>query len=526
MKFNSVINMQVPQDEERHNKLLNYLILIPVLFATYLSFLHLDAKSFWLDEAFSISIINNSWSQLWEIISRYTHPNMSLYYVLLKIWVKAFGDSEFAARSLSVIFAVAGVIMTYAVGVRLFNILTGLMASFILSVNAFFISYAQEARSYMLLLLLITVSMYLFIRAIETQRNKYYVALGLTNALVLYCHFLGFFVLIAQVISLVCLPPRTIRWRRIITSAILTASLAAPLGVFILTHGTSTLGNITNPSLRSVFYLFMNFTGNGGWFLLMSYVVPCFLSFAIFVRTLVSSRKSEILWRYALLFFWLFVPIFCLYLMSLFKPLFFINRYMFSCLPALVMLAGAGLLSFRSKTLQVIATSLLIILSLYTVFNVYYPQKKEDWRSATRLIVQNAKAGDAILFYGAPVMIPFEYYYRKMNGGTEILVSVYPFPFEIPTALCLSTEESDPSASMLESLHERYNRLWVVLSHDIHKGRGRDSRPIIQKIERKYINRENIFFEGINVKLYERGIRLMGNMDRDGKGQLHYHSSR
>lgn len=503
MKFASVINIQVPQGEDMRNKLLNYIILVPVLFAAFLSFLYLGAKSFWLDEVFSIAFVDSSWSQLWEIVIQ-REPNMSLYYVLLKIWVMAFGDSEFAARSLSVIFAVAGVIMTYAVGVRLFNMLTGLTAGFILAVNAFFISYAQEARSYMLLLLLITFSMYLFIRAIEMQRFRYYIALGLTNALVLYCHFLGFFVLIAQVMSLVFLPPGTIRWRRIITSAILTASLTAPLSFFILTHGTSAMGMITHPSLRGVFDLFMNFTGNGGRLLLMSYFVPCFLSFAIFVRISVSFKKSEILWRYALLFFWLFVPILSVYLISLFKPFFFINRYLFACLPALVILAGAGLLSFRYKALQVIAASLLICLSLYTVFDVYYPQKKEDWRSATRLVVQNAKAGDAILFYGTPALIPFEYYYGKMNGGTDTLVSVYPFPFGTPIGISYLTKESDPSESMLESLPERYNRLWVVLSHDIHEGQKRDSRPIIHKIEMKYINRENIFFEGINVKLYEK----------------------
>ena len=219
---------------------------------------------------------------------------------------------------------------------------------------------------------------------------------------------------------------------------------------------------------------------------------------------MVSTKKSEIVWRYALLITWLFVPILCLYLMSLIKPLFFINRYLISCVPALVILAGAGLLSFRSKALQVIATSLLIILSLYTVFTVYYPQKKEDWRSATRFVVQNAKAGDAILFYGTPALVPFEYYYGKMKGGSDILVSVYPYPFGIPVGVQLLTKESDPSESMLGSMPEQYKRLWVVLSHDIHEGRGRDSRPIVHKIEKNYVNREDKLFEKINVKLYER----------------------
>ena len=91
-----------------------------------------------------------------------------------------------------------------------------------------------------------------------------------------------------------------------------------------------------------------------------------------------------------------------------------------------------------------------------------------------------------------------------MNGGTDTLVSVYPFPLGTPIGVHMLTKESNPSESLLESLSEKYSRLWVVLSHDIIERRGRDSRPIVHKIERQYVNRENVFFEGINVKLYER----------------------
>ena len=503
MKFNSVMNMQVPQHDKIHNNLLNYPIIILVLVATFLSFLYLDTKAFWLDEAYSISFVNVSWSQLWDIISR-REANMSLYYVLLKLWVEALGDSEFAARSLSVIFAVGGVIMTYAIGARLFNIRTGLTAGLVLTVNAFFISYAQEARGYTLLLLLTTFSMYLFIKVIERQQYRYYIALGLTNALVLYAHFFGFFILVAQIISLVFLPPRTIRWRRMLTCAILTASLAVPLGIFILTHEDyQQVDWIPKSSLRSVYSLFIYFTGNGGVLPLLSYFIPCFVSFVFAVQAFIRFKKSNLVWRYALLLCWLFVPILSLYLISMFKPL-FVDRYMISSLPALVLLTGVGLSSFRSKALHVVAALLLIILSLHTLFYMYHPGEKEDWRSATRVIIQNAKAGDAIIFYSKVAKIPFEYYYGKMNGRTEILVSVYPFPLGSPIGVFLFTKVAKPSESMLESLSERYDRLWVVLAYDRIEGLGWDSRPIIRAIERKYINRENFPFAGINIKLYER----------------------
>ena len=476
-----------------HNKLLNYLIIIPILSAAFISFLYLDAKSLWLDEAFSISFANLSWSDFWKIIFE-EDANMSLYFVLLKIWVGMFGDSEFVVRSLSAIFAIGGVIMTYAIGLRLFNIRTGLMAGLVLSVNAFFIRYAQEARSYTLLLLLITCSMYLFIRVIENQQYKYYIALGVTNALVLYTHLFGFFILIAQAISLVFLPSRTILWKRMLTSAILTASLAVPLGVLVLTLKFYPLSWIPKTSLRAVYDLFLHFTGDGGELLLLYYLLPCFISFVFSVQVFIRLKRNQLVWRYALLLCWLFIPILSIYLVSMFKPA-FIDRYMFASLPALVLLAVAGLSSFRFRILSLIATSLLILLSLHAVFYVYYPDEKENWRSATGFIVDNAKAGDAILFSYKPVQIPFEYYYRKMNHGNDILVSVFPFPFGTPVGVNILSNVLNPSESMLESVAERYDRLWVVLAYD-----GLDSRAI----ETEYVNLKNVFFEQINIKLYQR----------------------
>ena len=90
-----------------------------------------------------------------------------------------------------------------------------------------------------------------------------------------------------------------------------------------------------------------------------------------------------------------------------------------------------------------------------------------------------------------------------MNGRAEILVSVYPFPLGSSIRDHMFSEVSNPSERMLDSLNEGYDRLWLVLAHDMIEGLGYDSRPIIDRIERKYVNRENFSFRGINVRLYE-----------------------
>src|SRR4029077_21102941 len=109
----------------------------------------------------------------------------------------------------------------------------------------------------------------------------------------------------AQVASLVFLPPGTIRWRRLLTCAILTALLTVPLGVFILTRDSGPLDWVGKPALGDVYSLFGSLTGNGGPFLLLSYFVPCLVSFVFTVQILVRLKKSQLLWRHALVVCWL-----------------------------------------------------------------------------------------------------------------------------------------------------------------------------------------------------------------------------
>src|SRR2546425_3307417 len=120
-----------------------------MLLAAGLGFLRLGAKSGWLDEAESVAHARLGVRSLLHVLDG-GDPNMGLYYVLLHFWIRIFGESESAVRGLSVLFGVLAVPAIYLVGARLFGRAAGLVAALLLAVNAFFIQYAQEARSYSL----------------------------------------------------------------------------------------------------------------------------------------------------------------------------------------------------------------------------------------------------------------------------------------------------------------------------------------------------------------------------------------
>ena len=120
----------------------NYLVVGITFIASFFSFLHIGQKSMWFDEVHSVFFAGLPWSELWAVLSS-MEANSELYYVLLKFWL-VFGDSEFAVRALSALFAVASVPVLYGLARRLFGIRAGLVAIILLSVNAFFIEYAQR----------------------------------------------------------------------------------------------------------------------------------------------------------------------------------------------------------------------------------------------------------------------------------------------------------------------------------------------------------------------------------------------
>jgi mannosyltransferase len=497
--------MQMPAETEASPRGLSYLVMIAVSCATYLSFHRLGSSAFWLDEVISLLIAGLPWSRLAGAV--YQDPNMSLYYVLLKVWVACWGDGEAAARSLSGVCAAGGVIATYAVGKRLYDTRTGLTAAFVIAVNAFFIQYAQEARGYTLFLLLAALSMYLFIGVIERPHPTRDVALGSVNALMLYAHLFGAFIVFSQAVSLAFLPTDRIRWRNLLRCVSVTAGLALPLAILVAVWMSRMAGSgswAPGPSWRAIQSLVTNLaTGREvGGYLLLTYLVPGGLSLVIAARALVGSGRSFVLWRRALPVCWLVVPALCVSLASLLVPA-FVNRYLFATLPALVLLTSAGLSSFRPKGLYVVGVSLLAVLSIDALYADYYPRKKEDFRLATQFVVQNAKPGDAILFYSEVAIIPFEYYYQRSHGLNEALVPVYPRPFGSPDWALTRLSRPDPSDAELESMAQKHDRLWVVLAHDMNPGLGWDSGKLLQRIGKPYSKRNDNAFEGVRVLLYE-----------------------
>ncbi len=89
-----------------------------------------------------------------------------LYYVLLHGWMKLFGASDLAARSLSGLFSIATLPLAWAAGRRAAGPAGARAALLLLSTSPFAVYYATEARMYALVMLLVFAGYLLLQRAL------------------------------------------------------------------------------------------------------------------------------------------------------------------------------------------------------------------------------------------------------------------------------------------------------------------------------------------------------------------------
>jgi hypothetical protein len=147
----------------------------------------------WFDEALSVDVARLPLNELREALAHDGHP--PLYYVLLHLWMRVFGESDLAVRSLSGLFAVAALPLAWRLGDRLGGRRAAFAAFLVLVSSPFAIRYATEARMYTLVMLLVLIGALALRSALETGGPRFLVVLGLVSGALLLTHYWSFYLL-------------------------------------------------------------------------------------------------------------------------------------------------------------------------------------------------------------------------------------------------------------------------------------------------------------------------------------------
>jgi 4-amino-4-deoxy-L-arabinose transferase-like glycosyltransferase len=323
-----------------------------------------------------------------------------LHPLLLQAWLKIFGTSEAAARSLSVVCGVATVVLIFYLGQLAFDLETGLWAAWLAAVSPALVVYAREARMYAVLVL-VTCCCWLSLFASSSGPTIGRIASYVTAVTALaYSHplglvMLGTLALAGLLAAKTCFGTR-MRW--LLAHLIVLALILPWLRSYVDHPPESTSGRL---ALRYLLGTPIGFTG-GNSALLLGLV----LLIAIGVTGRLTGDRSGSLalalerrWLGPVcLLLWLIVPPSLLYFYSMIgHPVFGPQRYTVFVAPAFLVLVAAGLAWLPAMVRYPAALGLTVISALALGSAAYDPELKADWRAFAAAIASQAPESTVVI---------------------------------------------------------------------------------------------------------------------------------
>jgi mannosyltransferase len=438
----------------------------------------LACKPFWFDECFSVQVARLDWRNFLHLMW-WREANMSLYYLILRAWLH-FGQRPFIIRSLSVLISVATTSAVYWLARSLYNRRVALIASALLTMNAYAVRYAQEARSYSLFVLLATLSAGFLISWLRQPTRRALAGYVVTSCLVMYAHFYALLLLAAQWLAVLGMssfevagqPER--RGNALRQAWMIIGTAILPLLIFVGKTGAGPIRWILRPGVRDVFRLFEYFAGGRNWIALAVLAVACLAALRESGKDLLKRARNWETWRCQFLLIWILFPVALTVLLSFARPV-FLARYMIFCLPAFLILASAGMARLRQWWQLGLVLLAVVLLGAQGTAFVYahdFDTERDASGTATDFILDHSQPSDAIVFHIAATRIPYEFF-RSLRAGENTASPTFTgrlgpeivFPRH-GAGLQYEDFTGKPTPELLHAIGEKYPRVWVMLMNN------------------------------------------------------------
>ena len=181
--------------------------------------------SFWLDEGLSVGIASHPLTDIPSLLRQDGAP--PLYYLVLHLWMLAFGTSEEAVRGLSLLLSLLAVPAAFWAADGMFGRRAAWGAAVLAATSSYLMYYSREARMYTLLVLVVLVCVTAFVHAFVFGRRRWLPVVALSLVATLYTHNWGLYLTVglAAAGGLVAVAG-TDRRRVLVDGAIVTAAVA------------------------------------------------------------------------------------------------------------------------------------------------------------------------------------------------------------------------------------------------------------------------------------------------------------
>jgi mannosyltransferase len=473
-----------------------------------------------VDEGATADIVAASWPRLEALITSAFGSLMALYYVIVHWWVAIAGTSEFALRLPSAIFSTLTIPALYLLGAELFDRRTGAVAAAMMTVNLTAIGYAQEARSYALLVLLVTVSAWFFVRALRRPSLGNCAGYVIFGALSVYAHLFAILVLPAEWLSVWLFKPGRRTIIRLTASAVIFGLLAVPAFAVAMAHASGATDWISPTTVYAVFRFFtieaghlgINLAGHprlydihlaAGMLLTLVYAAGIIAALGFAIR---GGRYQSELGFVALC---AFGPIILTAVVSVVKPL-FVSRYLVECEPFIVMLAAAGIMlagEVIPKRVVFAAVGAILVVGLFDDCLYYACPGWENWRGAVAYVARREQPGDVMIIYRGDARWGVDYYRDRLRNPAEFPVIVYPDWDKMyrVEGHYIDGKTFNRSDQYFESAAAApHRRVWMVFREtwSPRLGNAEAARAAMEQLARRYGPPKVKKFSGVEVALF------------------------
>ncbi len=161
---------------------ISIIMIVGIIFR--LLYLHTDV---WYDEACSWFTAKQSFPM--GIMDNLLHLDLQhtpLYFFLLHLWIKLFGDSEVAMRTLSLLFGIGTLPLVYIATKKITDNKIALFCLAISAVSPLLVLFSAEVRMYPMVVFLVVLSLNYLIDFEQTKSTKSLVKLVIANLLIPY----------------------------------------------------------------------------------------------------------------------------------------------------------------------------------------------------------------------------------------------------------------------------------------------------------------------------------------------------
>lgn len=377
-------------------------LIVPPVLTLAVMLWGISAPSYWRDEAATLSAVSRSLPQLIQML-RHVDAVHGLYYLLLWPVTKVAGTRELVTRFPSALAMAAADLGIVAIAGKLSSRGAALCAGLIFAILPAVSIQGHNARPYAMVTAAAVGASYLLLRAVADPRPRRFAAYGLSLVLTGYLHLFALLLLPAHTITLMGLTRegagggrptgarRLLLARRWVAAAAMAGIAIVPIGILGWLQREQ-IGWLRKPGWHDVTTLVTSLAlGSAASAVLIGFL-------AVLGAARARRAEGSGTWLTWLAAPWLVVPPVMLLAASQINPIYNI-QYVAFCLPAVALLAGAGLATLI-RPWRITALILAAVLALPMQLAIRGPGSGGSLRASAQVLAANERPGDAVIYPG------------------------------------------------------------------------------------------------------------------------------